>query len=195
MGVVRARKIDPDILSSFLCWLSAKLGMPLFDLSGLVSTLVSNIVSSDKHVEELAEEFKLFDLDGDGTISIEELELVFLSRGQQLTKDELQKTLEEHGTAGDNRIAWPKFIKSILDKGFHIPHRQNPMIADALQKSFAKFDKDGNGYIDVNELKYALSHYGYKMSEEEINTMFELVDTSHDNRIDIHEFTEFMLNR
>ena len=56
---------------------------------------------------EFREAFSLFDKDGDGTITTEELGIVMRSLGQNPTEDELQIMLNEVDSDGKHRNAKP----------------------------------------------------------------------------------------
>ena len=53
---------------------------------------------------ELREAFKVFDRDGTGTISREELRAVMISLGESLTEKDIDEMLKEADTDGDGQI-------------------------------------------------------------------------------------------
>lgn len=58
-----------------------------------------------------------------------------------------------------------------------------------LSKVFNAFDKDGDGKLSMEEVKDGyLEHYGKLMSDEEVQAMFDAVDTDHSGYIDYTEF-------
>mmetsp|Transcript_27336 Transcript_27336/g.19740 ORF Transcript_27336/g.19740 Transcript_27336/m.19740 type:complete len:160 (-) Transcript_27336:120-599(-) len=60
---------------------------------------------------------------------------------------------------------------------------------DELAKVFRVFDKDGNGKLDMQEIKEGyFEHYGRVMTDEEVEAMFNAVDTDHSGFIDYSEF-------
>ena len=60
---------------------------------------------------------------------------------------------------------------------------------DNLSKVFKAFDKDGNGKLDMQEVKEGyLEHYGKIMSDQEVEDMFNSVDTDRSGFIDYSEF-------
>lgn len=56
-----------------------------------------------------------------------------------------------------------------------------------LQRSFHAFDKNGTGFIEMDELKEGLKTLGYDISEKGIGSLLELVASS-DNKLSFEEF-------
>ena len=60
---------------------------------------------------------------------------------------------------------------------------------DNLSKVFKAFDKNGDGKLDMEEVKEGyLVHYGRIMSDQEVEEMFRSVDTDNSGFIDYTEF-------
>merc|ERR1712232_1276749 len=57
-----------------------------------------------------------------------------------------------------------------------------------LRKTFARFDSDGNGYIDAEELEEVL---GSSFSTEEIQELIEEADTDANGKLDYEEFLAY----
>lgn len=54
------------------------------------------------------------------------------------------------------------------------------------------FDKDGNGTIDLEELRTALTQIGETMTDTEVEELFEAADSNRDGSLDYNEFVELM---
>ena len=66
---------------------------------------------------------------------------------------------------------------------------------DNLAKVFKAFDKNGDGKLSMEEVKEGyLEHYGKVMSDEEVETMFNAVDTDRSGFIDYSEFVVAAMN-
>ena len=66
---------------------------------------------------------------------------------------------------------------------------------DNLAKVFKAFDKNGDGKLSIQEVKEGyLEHYGKIMSDEEVEAMFNAVDTDRSGFIDYSEFVVAAMN-
>lgn len=54
------------------------------------------------------------------------------------------------------------------------------------------FDKDGDGFLSVDEWKNVLNRMGMKASTKEANVLFQNVDTNGDGKIDLDEFMKYI---
>ena len=56
-------------------------------------------------------------------------------------------------------------------------------------------DKDGNGFVDRDEIVQILNKHGYLSNEkinEQVNEIFDTTDSNHDGKIDFSEFAAVM---
>ena len=53
-----------------------------------------------------------------------------------------------------------------------------------LEMAFATFDKDKSGYVDIKELRFALTHLGEKLSKADVDKMFKALDKNADGKLD-----------
>lgn len=141
-------------------------------------------------MKEFREAFRLFDKDGDGTITKEELGRVMRSLGQFARVEELQDMLQEVDSDGDGNVSFEEFV-SILSKstsggggGSSSAEQEERELRDA----FRVFDKHNRGYICASDLRAVLQCLGEDLSEEEIEDMIKEVDSDGDGRIDFLEF-------
>ena len=59
-------------------------------------------------------------------------------------------------------------------------------VEDDLQKAFMIFDRDGDGFITVKELRYLLTNLGERHTEEEVTEMIKEVDLNRKGKVDFH---------
>ena len=62
---------------------------------------------------------------------------------------------------------------------FKAREKEHELFMDA----FKKFDKDGNGHIDFQELKKVLCGTGDRMTDEEVDEFFREADVNNDGKI------------
>ncbi|KAK6308085.1 hypothetical protein J4Q44_G00213560 [Coregonus suidteri] len=63
---------------------------------------------------------------------------------------------------------------------------------EELAELFRVFDKNGDGYIDLEELKTILESTGEAITEDDIEELMKDGDKNNDGKIDYDEFLEFM---
>jgi len=142
---------------------------------------------SEDEVADLKEAFSMFDIDGDGTITIVELKEVMKSLGQNPTEKELKQMISSVDDNGDNEIDFEEFLILMSSKK---PSKDDP--DKELRDAFKVFDADGSGTISRSELKKLMKNLGQKLSDEELDAMMDEVDTDGNGEIDFQEFKTMM---
>ena len=66
--------------------------------------------------EDLIEAFKIFDKDGNGVISANELRHVMTTLGERLTEEEADEMIREADIDGDGFINYHEFVKIMMSK-------------------------------------------------------------------------------
>lgn len=66
--------------------------------------------------EDLIEAFKIFDKDGNGVISADELRTVMKTLGEKLTTEEAEEMIKEADIDGDGFINYHEFVKIMMSK-------------------------------------------------------------------------------
>ena len=64
-----------------------------------------------------------------------------------------------------------------------------------MRRVFTKFDKDGNGSIDKDELKMVFKELGKLMPEEEIARMMKMADQDDSGTMEYEEFIEIVMGK
>uniref|UniRef100_A0A0B6ZYL6 EF-hand domain-containing protein n=1 Tax=Arion vulgaris TaxID=1028688 RepID=A0A0B6ZYL6_9EUPU len=146
---------------------------------------------SETQIRELREAFRLFDKDGDGSISTEELGTVMRNLGQFPSIDELNQMLKEIDIDGDGTFSFEEFVQVMANVG-GISENSQQDEEEELRQAFRVFDKSGCGYITPSDLRAVLQCMGEELTEEEIDEMIAEVDIDGDGRIDFEEFITCM---
>lgn len=63
-----------------------------------------------------------------------------------------------------------------------------------MSKIFKAFDKDGSGYIDINELKVVSKELGKELDQAELEECMKDLDINKDNNISYDEFRKWWLS-
>ncbi|KAK4745940.1 hypothetical protein SAY87_012252 [Trapa incisa] len=140
---------------------------------------------SMEEVEGMKELFKKMDSDSDGIVSIEELKAGLKNFGSHLAETEVQMLIEAVETNGKGSLDYGEFLAISL-------HLQKMANDEHLRKAFSFFDKDGNGYIEPDELRESLMEDGTEDCTDVANDIFQEVDTDKDGRISYDEFVAMM---
>jgi len=113
-------------------------------------THVERLMSVNR-IEDLRQQFKRCDIDGNNYATVEELVQLLSSLGfaKTFAKKEAQKIMQELDLNGDGVIDFGEFATAWEQHQFSA----NDKYAHAV---FNVFDENGDGYIDANELKAVL---------------------------------------
>ncbi|CAD6263227.1 unnamed protein product [Miscanthus lutarioriparius] len=159
---------------------------------------------------ELARVFELFDKNGDGRITREELEESLGKLGMSVPGDELASMIARIDANGDGCVDVEEFgvLYRTIMAGDSSANGNGNGVAGAgegeeaagaeededMREAFRVFDANGDGYITVDELGAVLSSLGLKQGRtaEECRRMIGHVDRDGDGRVDFHEFRQMM---
>ncbi|KAL5248177.1 hypothetical protein ACHWQZ_G017377 [Mnemiopsis leidyi] len=136
--------------------------------------------------EEFQTAFQLFDKDGDGSISREEIETVLESLGQHVTPEDLDKILGEIDVDGDGTISLNEF-KTMMERLMETNEQDDRQL---LEDSFHEFDVYGNGLIGVEDLLYVFRKLGDdEITREEVEMMIiDATGTAKRKEVTLEEF-------
>ncbi|KAL7081155.1 hypothetical protein ACP275_14G021600 [Erythranthe tilingii] len=141
---------------------------------------------NEEQIVEFQEAFSLFDKDGDGCITIEELATVIRSLDQNPTEEELREMMNEVDSDRNGTIEFAEFLNLMSRKMKEIDADEE------LKEAFKVFDKDQNGYISANELRQVLMNLGEKLTDEEVQQMIREADLDGDGQVNFDEFVKMM---
>lgn len=151
--------------------------------------------------------FKQYDVDGDNTIDMDELQNIIASQGFTMTRRTINMVKEEafakvdlsrltdnpgkrHSSVENKSMDFDCFVQfmQIVQKtdGFSKAEVQD------ILTTFAKFDEDGSGDIDVLELIDMLRWMGHSTSVLEARSLNAEVDFNGSGALDQREFIRFM---
>lgn len=83
------------------------------------------------------------------------------SLGQSPTEAELQDMINEVDPEGTGSIDFPEFLSLMARK------MKDTNVEDELREAFAVFDKNGDGFLNLKELRYCVTQMGERMTDNE----------------------------
>lgn len=139
--------------------------------------MLSEEVLSEDQITEFKETFVLFDKDGNGYITMEELKTAMKSLGQSSTEAELQNIIDQADSDRDGTISFPEFLNYMASKV------KQTDAEDEIRQAFRLFDEDGNGFVSAAELHHVMSNMGDKLTDEEVEQMIRNADVDGDGQV------------
>ncbi|ARV63110.1 histidine kinase [Nostocales cyanobacterium HT-58-2] len=148
----------------------------------MTTVAIEKRVMTEEEVAKLWEAFKVFDADGSGAISTEELGQVMRSLGQSPSDIDLRDMIKEVDVDLSGSIDFEEFKTLLLSQQGDRKSR--------LKLAFSVFDEDGSRQITANELHNVMSLFG--LTDEELEEMIKEVDHDGDASIDFEEFMKLV---
>ena len=132
---------------------------------------------TDESLVEYREAFRLFDKNSDGTISLNELREVMNTIGYHPTPEELEDLMNEADENDNGGIDFTEFLTMMVNFSSLLKERDGET---SVRQAFQVFDRDGDGFISKEELRYALTTLGEKLDDEEFEDMTRDLDVDHE---------------
>lgn len=148
--------------------------------------------SVDRYAERLDEihrTFALFDRDGDGSISAEELGLVLEALGQPVTAAELHAMVRTLDIDESGTIELAEFAALLIPTDASVSDVTGE---DDLRAAFADLDRNHDGQLSVGELKRAMRALGDHHSDKDIDALVHKADQDGDGQVNFEEFVALM---
>ena len=101
--------------------------------------------------DRIKDHFLMFDQEGKGYITIQNLGIALRSLGYHVEEKDLKEIMNEFDRNKNCQIDFDEFYHLVTVK------MKNPLSEDELREAFLLFDKDNNGKITCSELKKALT--------------------------------------
>ena len=153
--------------------------------------LVHNFAPKEE-LNELKKIFFAFDKNGDGKISKEEfvkgLNKIDINLNLGLKEDEsLDGLIKNMDSDNNGYITFEEFLMASINK-------EKILTEKNLKMAFDVFDRDKNGGISHDELKYILGEYNPNAREYLWKKMIQQIDLNKDGQISYEEFHKMMMD-
>jgi len=146
-----------------------------------MSYIATQLLSKDE-TSELERVFRALDENGDGKLSKNEIQKG-LEKNEVSIPLDVESIMAQCDTDGNGFINYSEFLIAAANW-------YNVLSYEKLKQAFAKFDKDGDGHISLNELRETLA--GGSIQDSQITAMLNEADTNGDGVIDLDEFSAMM---
>ncbi|KAH7661924.1 Non-specific serine/threonine protein kinase protein [Dioscorea alata] len=140
---------------------------------------------SIEEVEVIRDMFRLMDTNSDGMVTFEELKAGLQKVGSKLTEIEMKMLMEAADIDGNGVLDYGEFVAITV----HLQQIEND---EHLRRAFLFFDKNGSGYIEIDELKDALSDDSGHVDTQMLNDVIQEVDADKDGCISYEDFVIMM---
>ncbi|KHN16906.1 Calcium-dependent protein kinase SK5 [Glycine soja] len=138
---------------------------------------------SEEEIGGLKELFKMIDTDNSGTITFDELKDGLKRVGSELMESEIKDLMDAADIDKSGTIDYGEFIAATV-------HLNKLEREENLVSAFSYFDKDGSGYITLDEIQQACKDFG--LDDIHIDDMIKEIDQDNDGQIDYGEFAAMM---
>ena len=148
-----------------------------------------------EQVQGMIKEFLCLDADGDGTITVDELEKVLRSMRAKSKPSEIdiKNAIKEIDKNGDGTIDMDEYVRSCRNKATQDLIHRALVQSSKIRKEFEKFDKDNSGFITKEELMEVIqARASVTISPKQIDQMMIDSDENNDGLINYEEFILLM---
>ena len=140
-------------------------------------------------IDEYKKIFNSQSKDQDGSVNTSELANIFKSINIDASDEEIKEIIGKLDLENKTEINYEEFLSIINQKDKDVDEEEEVL------KAFKVFDKEGNGLININELKDIMLNIGNNWSEDELNEMLGEADIDMDGYINYEEFVRTMMSK
>lgn len=150
-----------------------------------MTTTKEEIISPEQEqeaysVEELRQQFNVFDPNGTGFIEKEELQEALKTLGYQMSDDGFDNLLQIVGST-DDRLNFDEFIAW-----------NRELYKEEMKQEFDSIDSDHSGWISKSELRAYSKTMKYNLTEEQIEDFLYQADANQNDKVGLDEYISAM---
>lgn len=144
---------------------------------------------TDREMDELRDNFGLYDTVGDGKVESLNIGQVLRSVGLNPTQAEVDKVLKEIDPSGNKRISFEEFVPVVMS----FRSRKHKYGQDVFIDSLRVFDTDNSGTISSGELRHVLTGLGEKLRDEDVDILTQGFEDNQ-GQVNYEEFVKSVMN-
>ncbi|XP_030580314.1 calmodulin-like protein 4a [Archocentrus centrarchus] len=141
---------------------------------------------SQAQINEFKECFSLYDKKHNGKINAKDLITVMRCLGTSPTLGEIKRHLQVHKIETSGEVDFSTFLSMM-----HRQIQQEDPKAEILE-ALRMTDKQKNGYIPASELRAKLTMLGEKLTNKEVDELFQEAKIKSNGTVKYEEFTEMV---
>lgn len=173
--------------------------VPTPPLSPLAAYMVPRIKRSEAYKLEMERReintiFCLFDLDGSGTVSRDEMVNLLTAITHELDETQLNRLMEDlvgssvTSSEDDDEITFEAFYNWCHQ---HIQDNRHSK-EELIEEIFKMIDTDNSGFITVDEFVAIFKTLGQSLDHDDVRELVYQMDRNNDGKIDVEEFTKML---
>lgn len=143
---------------------------------------------TEDQIREFGEAFSLFDKEGKGTITTDDLGAVMESLGLNRSEAELKNMLKDVDAGGNGTIEFPEFLSLVTAKA-----KEKSDQAEIVE-AFLTFDRNNDGFITADEIYHIMGNLGEKLTREEVAEMMREANADQ-GKLDYKQFVAMMSSK
>ena len=147
--------------------------------------MFDNIIDKKENYKSF---FDKYDSNKDGNVNSIELANILKAIDINASDEEIKEIIAEIDLEGNGEINFEKFVSIVNRRDKDVDNEEEVLNA------FKLFDKEGNGLININDLKHIMLTCGNNFSETEINDLLK-ADIDMDGYINYEEFIRSLLSK
>ncbi|EPB76202.1 EF hand [Ancylostoma ceylanicum] len=145
------------------------------------------VSAMDEQLADCREVFCYFDSRGDEKISVQQVGDVLRALGQNPTEAEISRCCGSYEK--EARLSFEDFVPIFQS----VSKNREKHTVEEFVEGLSHFDKEGNGLINVAELRHLLTTLGERLSDEEVDQLLAGHNDSHGN-VNIADFVRNVMN-
>lgn len=140
----------------------------------------------DNQVDEFKEAFRVFDVDGGGTIDTEEYSKLMAMLGMTDNPAVLSEMFQAMDGDADGELQFEEFLVLMAT----LMHAEDN--TDDVSDAFELLDADGRGWIPIDTCRYLLEGLAENLTDDEVAMCLSALDPSREGRVSSENIKGFL---